>query len=85
MENVCTEIYSWFKQSPARKEDLIDTINDFDDLVEKTLLYFTITRWVLLGKVIARILSEFIHRIFALDVSPTISSLIIFSVMGTIM
>lgn len=59
MENVCTEIYSWFKQSPARKEDLIDTINDFDDLVEKTLLYFTITRWVLLGKVISRILSKF--------------------------
>ncbi|CAF0949463.1 unnamed protein product [Adineta ricciae] len=57
VENVCTEIYSWFKQSPARKEDLVDTIHDFDDLMEKTLLYFTITRWVLLGKVITRVLT----------------------------
>ncbi|CAF2855769.1 unnamed protein product [Rotaria sp. Silwood2] len=57
VENICTEIYSWFKQSPARKEDLVDTIDEFDDLVEKTLLYFTITRWILLGKVIARVLT----------------------------
>ncbi|CAM4808041.1 unnamed protein product [Rotaria magnacalcarata] len=56
VENVCTDIYSWFKQSPARKEDLADVINDFGDVVEKTLLYFTITRWVLLGKVISRVL-----------------------------
>ncbi|CAF5040147.1 unnamed protein product, partial [Rotaria socialis] len=40
----------------ARKEDLADVINDFGDVVEKTLLYFTITRWVLLGKVISRVL-----------------------------
>ncbi|CAF5217312.1 unnamed protein product, partial [Rotaria magnacalcarata] len=33
-----------------------DVINDFGDVVEKTLLYFTITRWVLLGKVISRVL-----------------------------
>jgi hypothetical protein len=66
VENVCTEIYSWFKQSPARKEDLIDTINDFDDLVEKTLLYFTITRWILLGKVIARVLSKFVDYLLFL-------------------
>ncbi|CAF4706914.1 unnamed protein product [Rotaria sp. Silwood2] len=58
MENICTEIYSWFKQSPARTEDLIDIIDEFDNLVEKTLLYFTITRWILLGKVIARVLSS---------------------------
>ncbi|CAF1382279.1 unnamed protein product [Adineta ricciae] len=56
VENICTEIYSWFKQSPARKEDLVDTINEFNDLMEKTLLYFTITRWVLLGKDTTRIL-----------------------------
>jgi hypothetical protein len=62
VENICTGIYSWFKQNPARKEDLVDTIDEFDDLVEKTLLYFTITRWVLLGKVIARVLSKLIDN-----------------------
>jgi hypothetical protein len=63
VENICTDIYSWFKQSPARKEDLVDVINEFDDLVEKTLLYFTITRWILLGKVVERVLSTFIDNI----------------------
>ena len=57
VENICTAIYSWFKQSPARKEDLID---EFDNLVEKALLYFTITRWILLGKVIERLLGRLI-------------------------
>jgi hypothetical protein len=56
-------MYSWFKQSPARKQDLIDVIDDFNCLVEKTMLYFTNTRWVLLGKVIARVLSKFINYI----------------------
>ena len=65
VENICTDIYSWFRQSPARKEDLIDVINEFDDVVEKTLLYFTITRWILLGKVIARVLGNFINHLLA--------------------
>lgn len=63
VENICTEIYSWFKQSPARKEDLANLIDEFNDMMEKTLLYFVLTRWVLLGKVISRVLSESIeHR-----------------------
>jgi len=61
IHNKCTDIYSWLKQSPARKQDLIDVIDDFNCLVEKTILYFTSTRWVLLGKVIARVLSELIN------------------------
>jgi hypothetical protein len=65
IENVCIDIYSWFKKSPARKEDLIDLITEFDDLVEKTLLYFTITRWILLGKVIARVLGTFVSDILS--------------------
>jgi len=65
VENICTEIYSWFKQSPARKEDLIDIIDEFDNLVEKTLLYFTITRWILLGKVIERVLSRLIDTLLS--------------------
>lgn len=59
-QNKCIDIYSWFKQSPARKQDLIDTIDDFNCLMEKTILYFTNTRWVLLGKVITRILGRFV-------------------------
>ncbi|CAF2061871.1 unnamed protein product [Rotaria magnacalcarata] len=55
-QNKCIDIYSWFKQSPARKQDFIDIIDDFNSLMEKTILYFTNTRWVLLGKVINRVL-----------------------------
>ncbi|CAF4943706.1 unnamed protein product, partial [Rotaria socialis] len=51
----CIDIYSWFKQSPARKQDLMDTIDDFNCVMEKTILYFANTRWVLLGKVITRV------------------------------
>ncbi|CAF0875911.1 unnamed protein product [Didymodactylos carnosus] len=57
VENICTEIYSWFKRSPARKEDLVRVTNEYNDLVESTLLYFVITRGILLGKVIARVLT----------------------------
>ncbi|CAM4967600.1 unnamed protein product [Rotaria socialis] len=63
VENVCTDIYSWFKQSPARKEDLADVINDFGDVVEKTLLYFTITRWVLLGKFVLFLCENIFDRL----------------------
>ncbi|CAF4661877.1 unnamed protein product [Rotaria sp. Silwood2] len=59
-------MYSWFKQSPARKQDLIDVIDDFNCIMEKSMLYFTNTRWVLLGKVITRILTlwEPLHECF---------------------
>ena len=40
LQNKCIDIYSWFKQSPARKQDLIDTIDDFNCLMEKTILVF---------------------------------------------
>lgn len=63
VDNICIDVYSWFKKLPARKEDLIDIISEFEDVVEKTLLYFTITRWVLLGKVVARLLSKLIDVI----------------------
>ncbi|CAF3355544.1 unnamed protein product, partial [Rotaria socialis] len=48
IQNKCIDIYSWFKQSPARKQDLMDTIDDFNCVMEKTILYFANTRWVLL-------------------------------------
>ncbi|CAF4586322.1 unnamed protein product [Rotaria sp. Silwood1] len=56
-QNKCIDLYAWFKRSPARQEDLVDIIEDFNILMEKTLLYFTSTRWVLLGKVITRVLT----------------------------
>ncbi|CAF2889007.1 unnamed protein product [Rotaria sp. Silwood2] len=66
VQNKCIDMYSWFKQSPARKQDLIDVIDDFNCIMEKSMLYFTNTRWVLLGKVITRILTlwEPLHECF---------------------
>ncbi|CAF4919702.1 unnamed protein product, partial [Rotaria sp. Silwood1] len=66
IHNKRIDIYSWFKQSPARKEDLIDIISDCNCVIEKTILYFTNTRWVLLGKVITRVLTlwEPLHEYF---------------------
>ncbi|CAF1535172.1 unnamed protein product, partial [Rotaria sp. Silwood1] len=66
IHNKCIDIYSWFKQSPARKEDLIGIISDYNCVIEKTILYFTNTRWVWLGKVITRVLPlwEPLHEYF---------------------
>ncbi|CAF3660668.1 unnamed protein product [Rotaria sp. Silwood1] len=40
----------------ARQEDYKNVSEDIDSVMEKAILYFSITRWVLLGKVIDRIL-----------------------------
>lgn len=66
IQNKCIDIYSWFKQSPARKQDLIDTIDDYNCVMEKTMLYFANTRWVLLGKVITRVFSKLINVFFCI-------------------
>jgi hypothetical protein len=60
IDNFCLDLYSWFKCSPARKEDFQNVVADIDSTIEKTILYFAITRWVLLGKVVNRILRMFI-------------------------
>ena len=56
IDGFCLDLYSWFKCSPARQEDFRSVIEEIDAVVEKTILYFAITRWVLLGKVVRRIL-----------------------------
>ncbi|CAF1394635.1 unnamed protein product, partial [Rotaria sordida] len=42
----------------ARQEDYKNVSEDIDSVIEKAILYFLITRWVLLGKVIDRILNQ---------------------------
>ncbi|CAF4497738.1 unnamed protein product, partial [Rotaria sp. Silwood2] len=56
VDSFCLDLYSWFKCSPARQEDYKNVSEDIDSVMEKAILYFSITRWVLLGKVIDRIL-----------------------------
>ncbi|CAF1530611.1 unnamed protein product [Adineta ricciae] len=58
VENFCLDLYSWFKCSPARQEDFKNVLEEIDYLLEKTILYFSITRWVLMGKVVKRILNQ---------------------------
>jgi hypothetical protein len=60
IDTFCLDLYSWFKCSPARKEDFKNVVDEIDSTIEKAILYFAITRWVLLGKVVNRILSMFI-------------------------
>ncbi|CAF1279750.1 unnamed protein product [Adineta ricciae] len=52
----CIDIWSWFRHSPARKEDFANIADELDETIQKTILYFVCTRWVLLGKVVDRIL-----------------------------
>ncbi|CAF0764829.1 unnamed protein product [Adineta ricciae] len=58
VDNFCLDLYSWFKCSPARQEDFQSVVDDIDSALEKTILYFCITRWVLMGKVVNRILIQ---------------------------
>ena len=51
-------VWSWFQKSPARQEDFENIVNELNDTTEKSMLYFSCTRWVLLGKVIERLLSK---------------------------
>jgi len=56
-------IFAWiygvgFKDHPQRQEDFENIMNEINDSVEKSMLYFSSTRWILLGKVIERILSR---------------------------
>ncbi|CAF1203448.1 unnamed protein product [Rotaria sp. Silwood1] len=44
------------------QEDYKNVSEDIDSVMEKAILYFSITRWVLLGKVIDRILVELVDR-----------------------
>ncbi len=54
VENFCMDIWSWFQKSPARQEDFENIVDELNDAIEKSMLYFSSTRWVLLGKVIDR-------------------------------
>jgi hypothetical protein len=63
VDSFCLDLYSWFKCSPARQEDFKTVLEELDSLLEKTILYFSITRWVLMGKVVNRILSKYIFTI----------------------
>jgi hypothetical protein len=58
VENFCMDICSWFQKSPARQEDFENIVDELNDSIETSMLYFTCTRWVLLGKVIERVLSK---------------------------
>ncbi|CAF0979657.1 unnamed protein product [Adineta steineri] len=58
VDSFCLDLYSWFKCSPARKEDFQNVVDDIDSALEKTILYFCVTRWVLMGKVVDRILIQ---------------------------
>ncbi|CAF0854255.1 unnamed protein product [Adineta steineri] len=59
VENFCMDIWSWFRKSPARHEDFENIVDELNDSIETSMLYFTCTRWILLGKVIERILKQF--------------------------
>ena len=58
VENFCMDVWSWFRKSPARQEDFETIVDEINDSIEKSMLYFSSTRWILLGKVIERVLSE---------------------------
>ncbi|CAF3357733.1 unnamed protein product [Rotaria sp. Silwood2] len=58
IEGFCIDLWSWFRHSPARKEDFIKISEELNKTVEKNILYFVCTRWVLLGKVVDRILTQ---------------------------
>ncbi|CAF4651282.1 unnamed protein product, partial [Rotaria socialis] len=59
VENFCMNIWSWFQKSPARQEDFENIADELNDVIEKPILYFSSTRWVLLGKVIDRVLKQY--------------------------
>ncbi|CAF1507253.1 unnamed protein product [Rotaria sp. Silwood1] len=64
VENFCLDLYSWFKCSPARQEDFKNVLEEIDSLLEKTILYFSITRWILMGKVVKRIIKPLVHVLY---------------------
>ncbi|CAF2121122.1 unnamed protein product [Rotaria magnacalcarata] len=70
VENFCMNIWSWFQKSPAREEDFENITDELNDAIEKTILYFSSTRQVLLGKVIDRVFREEARRLLV-DVSAS--------------
>ena len=52
------DIWSWFQKSPARQEDFENIADELNEIIEKSVLYFSSTLWILLGKVIERVLSK---------------------------
>ncbi|CAF3819452.1 unnamed protein product, partial [Rotaria sp. Silwood1] len=66
IQDFCIDLWSWFRRSPARKEDFVKLGEELNEEVEKNILYFVCTRWVLLGKVVDRILSEETRKSLAL-------------------
>ncbi|CAF5139890.1 unnamed protein product, partial [Rotaria sp. Silwood1] len=54
IQDFCIDLWSWFCRSPARKEDFVKLGEELNEEVEKSILYFVCTRWVLLGKVVDR-------------------------------
>ncbi|CAF3857221.1 unnamed protein product [Rotaria sp. Silwood1] len=66
IQDFCIDLWSWFCRSPARKEDFVKLGEELNEEVEKSILYFVCTRWVLLGKVVDRILSEETRKSLAL-------------------
>ncbi|CAF1665967.1 unnamed protein product [Rotaria magnacalcarata] len=57
VENFCMNIWSWFQKSPAQQEYFENIADELNDAIEKTILYFSSTRWALFGKVIDRVLN----------------------------
>ncbi|CAF5215652.1 unnamed protein product [Rotaria magnacalcarata] len=59
VENFCMNIWSWFQKSPAQQEYFENIADELNDAIEKTILYFSSTRWALFGKVIDRVLKQY--------------------------
>jgi len=58
VENFCMDIWSWFQRSPTCQEDFENIVVEINDSIEKSMSYFSSTRWILLGTVIERVLSK---------------------------
>ena len=58
IDKFCMDVWPWFQKSPARKEDFEHIVDELNDSIENSMLYFSSTRRILLGKVIERVLSE---------------------------
>ncbi|CAF2834584.1 unnamed protein product [Rotaria sp. Silwood2] len=50
VQDFCIDLWSWFHISPARKEDFVKLAEALNEAVEKNILYFVCTRWVLLAQ-----------------------------------
>ncbi|CAF1251988.1 unnamed protein product, partial [Rotaria sp. Silwood1] len=56
IQDFCIDIWSWFRHSPVRKEDFVKLCEELNEEVEKNILCFVCTRWVLLGKAVDQVL-----------------------------